>query len=851
MEVLNLKGEWLLEREGNEVLKGHLPGCTYLDYMANGMEDPFRELNETKATELAKNVFIFSRDFEADKKFLDMEHIDFVGDGIDTVCSVYINGDKVGECENIHRTYRFDIKDSLVEGINNIRLVFEDPYKYVAEKNEADPLPKMSMIKGIGHIRKTQSNFGWDWGPALAPAGVTRSIEIQGYNERITDVKFTQKHEKDRVFLTVSAKANVCLDVDCENIFDLEITDPNGKQVDIPKPVVKEDTCTWEVIIHNPMLWWTSALGRQDLYRVAVGLHDKTTGLERDKKTYSIGLRTIELDTSRDADGEQFKFILNGVPLFIHGADWIPADSFITRADRETIDFYIDVAKNAGMNMLRVWGGGTYETEHFYDACDRNGILVWQDFGFACSAYPFYDDKFLANVKAEVNDNIRRLRHRASLALWCGNNENELFDQAWKRNKKIYDSNQPFYHKTLREWVEELDGERPFWPGSPSSGHLRGKVHNMKPGEISGDTHLWQVWHGMEPIEAYRKFPTRMCTEFGMESLPSMKAIRAITDEKNVELLDPVMKLHQKSDSGNEKMLFYVLSKYRNPAKFEDFIYLSQLVQSAGLRFASDTWRRNIGKQNGAVYWQLNDCWPVASWSAIDYLRQPKAVLYHAKQFNKPLAVINDYYKNHVNLFVANEYPREFSGKLIWRVKDFYGNPVSSGSCGVEVDKVSAKNLITLEFKDVLDGRKKEDVYLEVELSDGEKTVDTNSWLLVPDRDASLPKAEVKTDVIVKNGMAEFTFTSKTYARYVFAEADSINAPWSDNFFDILPGEEKKVRVPVREGLSAQNIASELKIKTLTDVVAKGSNLTDKLIRLKFMLKPANIISWLIFKVVF
>jgi len=858
MNKLDLSGSWLLSWDGGDAIPGHLPGCTYLDLMANGLEDPFKELNETASTDLAKREYTYSRNFMVSDELLSNSHIDFVGDGIDTLCDIYINEKHIAYCDNIHRTYRLDVKDILVSGYNKIKLVFHDPYKYVEEHNAKDPLPKMGMQPGIGHIRKTQSNFGWDWGPALAPAGVTRSIGFEAYDEKIDDVIILQHHSDGKVVLDVTLSAT-----SDSAVAALSLTDPDGN--------TKEYACDrnhhWTIDVENPRLWWCNAFGEQPLYKVSVSItapcaddssennadssatsQAKNSNIALDSRELTIGLRKIELDTHKDEDGRQFKFIINDVPLFIHGADWIPADSFITRADRETIDFYIKQMKNAGMNLVRVWGGGTYETEHFYDACDKYGILVWQDCGFACSAYPFYEEDFVESVHKEVIDNVKRLRHRASLAIWCGNNENEMMAMFWKKNQKVIDSNIPFYYNILGPWIKELDTQRDFWPGSPSSGVFGEKVHSLEPGKITGDTHLWQVWHGMQPIEAYRNFPTRMCTEFGMESMPSMKAIRSITKNPNPELLDPVMLLHQKSDSGNQKMLYYLLAKYRNPAKFEDFVYLSQLVQSGGLRFASDTWRRNIGKQNGAVYWQMNDCWPVASWSAIDYLGQPKAVLYHAKQFNKPLAVINDYYKDYLNLYVVNEYPSSYEGELVWKIKDFSGNEINCGKNNVIIGGSASINVTTINFSSVLKGRNKKDVYIEVCLSNADGVQDTNAWLLVPDKDSSLPKVDVTYTVSVENGVANFEFTSKEYARYVFLEADSINAPWSDNFFDIMPGETKVISVPVDDSVTAEIIKNELKIKTLTDVVPKGSAFQDKWIRFKFWLRPSTLISALIFK---
>jgi beta-mannosidase len=555
------------------------------------------------------------------------------------------------------------------------------------------------------------------------------------------------------------------------------------------------------------------------------------------------------LDTEPDDLGRQFRFIVNGVPIFAKGADWIPSDSFVTRTTRDDYAFYIQSAKHAGMNMLRVWGGGMYERDDFYDLCDENGILVWQDFIFACGSYPLYEKEFLENVHGEVIDNVRRLRHHASLALWCGNNECEIMQMLWKRKKHIYESNRSFYHTILRGWVGELDDVTPYWPGSPSSGSLDDKVHQLKPGKIFGDTHLWQVWHGMDPIEAFRNFPTRFCSEFGMESMPSMHTIRMFTDNPSPGLFDPVMKLHQKSKGGNEKILLYLLAKYRNPKKFEDYIYLTQLVQANTVRFATDCWRRNIGKQNGAIYWQYNDCWPVASWAGIDYGKQYKAVQYHAKHFNKMICLSNDYFDDRAEIYAVNEFPDKFSGVLEWTLSDFKGAVYSRGSENVDLEGVTAKRLNVLHYSEICKKLAKKNAVLRVTLKKGGTVVDSKNWLLVPDRKAALPKAHLTYRCSLRDGIASVELTADYYARYVYLEAKGVTSPWSDNFFDLAAGESVTVTVPLPADMDLAAFQKALTVKSLADVEPKNGLLKDRLLRISMVLKENNYITWLLFKI--
>lgn len=828
MQRLNLAGPWSLRTGDNAPIPGELPGCNYLDLMKSGTADPFFGMNENTAKEIARQDCTYERAFTIDSSLLEHTHVDLVATGLDTLCEIWINDVSVGKTDNINRTWRFNVKALLKAGENRIRIYITNPFGYIDERQAVETIKGTDFgTKGIMHIRKTPCHFGWDWGPALPPAGLIGSIGLESYNARLEDVKIRQIHKDGKVTLDVSAVVSD----GASALFTL--TAPDGEAL----PGLE---------IESPKLWWCNGLGDQPLYTLDIAVIHKGETVETVSR--KIGLRTIELDTAADEWGSQFRFKVNGVPIFAKGANWIPADSFITRVTRADIEFYVKAAKDANMNMLRVWGGGMYESDDFYDACDRMGILVWQDFIFACSAYPLNDEAFYKNVHMEVIDNVRRLRHHASLALWSGNNENEFFRMMWKKGSHLDIANMGFYHYTLRALVKELDGQTPYWPGSPSAGDLKYKVHNLKKGEIRGDTHLWQIWHGMLPIEAFRKFPTRFCSEYGMESMPSMHTIGTFTDKRTAKLFDPVMQLHQKSGGGNEKMLFYLLAKYRNPATFEDFVYLSQIVQANTVRFATDCWRRNLGKQNGALFWQFNDCWPVASWAGIDYEKQLKAVTYQARHFNKMLCLSNDYFNDRAEIYTVNEHPFPFSGEIQWELNDFAGASISKGSEKVNIAAHEAARISILKFSDILNGRRKEDAVLRVRLVNGQEISDEKQWLLVPDKNANLPPAKVQADCRITGSIATVKLSSPVYARYVYLEAEGVLAPWSDNFFDIPAGESVTVTLPLPEGMNQKQLEAALKIKTLTDVKPKNGLLKDKWLRLSMIFKKKNFLTWIIFK---
>jgi beta-mannosidase len=370
----------------------------------------------------------------------------------------------------------------------------------------------------------------------------------------------------------------------------------------------------------------------------------------------------------------------------------------------------------------------------------------------------------------------------------------------------------------------------------------------MKKGKTWGDTHLWQIWHGMRPIEAFREFPTRFCSEYGMESMPSMHTVRSFTASGSPGLFDPEMQLHQKSSGGNEKILYYLLAKYRKPVDFEDYIYLSQLVQAGTIRFATDCWRRNIGRQNGAIFWQMNDCWPVASWAGIDYHKQLKAVMYQARHFNKMLCLSNDYFDDRAELYVTNEYPSGFSGRLEWSLEDFYGNIINNGTEEVSIGAVASVRVAVLSFKDMLRGKKASEAVLIVRLMENGETRDEKQWLLVPDKNAALPKAALKSSCRVEGNTATVEIAAASYARYVYLEASGVTAPWSDNFFDVPARQSRSVSVELPEGMDAAELQRRLKIKSLSDVVPENTLVKDQLLRAQMVLRNKNYLSWLSFR---
>lgn len=893
MKRIDLAGLWRLSEpdsapeNGGQVsplivepreIPGRLPGCTYLDLAAAGLiPDPFWGRNEDEARKAADRDFEYSRTFTLDKEDLEEEQLDLVISGLDTLARIRVNGKEAGRGDNVFRIWRFGVKDLVREGENSIAILFENPFPVIRQKQAVRPMASMAGIKGVSHIRKVQSHFGWDWGPCLPPAGVSGTIGLEAYGGRIEDCLIRQEHRGGAVTLHVELQFRGPDSAKGTEPYTLEysLSAPgesaggegadsgkagNGKAASGTLPF-NGKTGSFDIQVENPKLWWCNGLGEQPLYRLNVAVIEKQGNRVIDSVEKSFGLRTITLDRTPGRRGTAFRFVINGTPVFARGADWIPGDSFVTRSGAEDIRFYIESAKWANMNMLRVWGGGYYESDEFYNACDKNGILVWQDFCFACSSYPFGDPQFLENLRQEVIDNVRRLRHHPSLALWSGNNENEILSGLWKRKKNLYESNNNFYYDTLAAWVEELDGTRPYWPGSPSSGERGRNANDLN----NGDTHLWQVWHGLMPVEYFRKLPTRFCSEFGLESFPSMRALALFTEDSNPRITDPVMMGHQKSQGGNQKILFYLLAKYRSPGNFKDMVYLSQLVQAGAMAFATDHWRRNMAFCGGALYWQYNDCWPTASWAGIDYAKQYKALHYQARHFNKPVSLSNDYYRNRSEIYLANDLPGDFQGTLEWELRDFYGVLINSGDCPVAVPGTSARKILSLPYRDILKGTKKAAAALSIRLrrntvedrgagensEDGE-TVDRRDYLLVPDKYAALPKPRIQVSCAIEGGKAHITLKSDAYARHVYVEVEGVGAALSDNFFDIGGAEERLVTVPLPREMDedAAAFARRVRVRSLADLESPGSLILDSLRRFAMRFQPVNLITWFLFKLI-
>lgn len=835
MLIKSLCGKWsLADTKGEYCLEATVPGCNYLDLMnAKIIKDPFYGENEKEVYWVAERDWKYVRSFTLTEKELENEKISLICKRLDTICTLYMNGEKIGEGENCHLAYEFNVKRHLTAGENRLEIVFESPVNYVKERYEKEKTPPNSNGQnGIVRIRKPQCHFGWDWGPVLPVSGIGDSIYLEMRSEgRIEEMKIRQRKNDDGSF-TVSVKLEG--DFYEGEKAEISLISPEGE-------VMKIKGTEGEFTVEKPTLWWTHEMNgktEQALYTVKAALKKgRKVSHSVEKK---IGLCTLELDRSPDEYGETFRFILNGVPLFIKGANFIPGDSLPTRFTRDKVEYLLDTALYSNMNMIRVWGGGYYESDDFYELCDEKGILVWQDFMFACQAYPFFDEAFLENVKREIEYNIKRLRHHASLALWCGNNEIETMAMGWLNFPKYIRWTEKFFHNILPEEVRKFDEDTPFIPGSPcGTGHMK-EVDS----DNYGDIHLWAVWHGLQNMKYYRKRMTRFCSEFGFESLPDIKTIRTFAEKEDYDIHSPVFMAHQKCNSGNDKMLYYIASRFRLPERFEDLVYLSQVTQLECISDATEHWRRNKGRCNGSIYWQFNDCWGVCSWSSLDYYGNYKALQYRAKHFNAPVSVSIEDKDGKVKLYILNDKPKKQSLTLKCKIFDFEKGILQEKSRDFEVGALENYECFTLYEKQLSRHFDLTRIGVKAELYKNGRLINEKTYLFRPEKELQLTKPEMKLKAELKDGEIAVTLKSDRFARLVRVESSLSTLPLSDNYFDLLPGESRTVTMRLDEKLDQRQQLESFSLMCANAITPKSSELYDLKERVRVFIKPENVGQW-------
>ena len=846
--MTDLNGRWILKDvSDNMEYAADVPSCNYLDLMANGaIADPFKGTNEKDLLWVAERDWSWFRHFDVSEEDLKADRAVLVCERLDTLATVLVNREAVAYADNCHIAHEFDIKKFLHPGRNQIEIIIASPVKYITEQRKLYRTPaNPNGIDGIDRIRKPQCHFGWDWGPVLPPSGISGNIYIDYRSDaEITEIAVLQEHDGGAVSLRADV-TSARLDDRAEITAKAVLRAPDGTEWTAERGYA--DKLTFCFTVEHPELWWPNGMTErktQPLYTLEVWLESGKGRVSEQRRT--IGLRTVELDRSADEYGSNFAFVVNGKRVFCKGANLIPFDSFDTRTDEKKLEYYVRAAAESNFNMLRVWGGGYYASDTLLELCDRYGIMIWQDFMFACMTYPFYEPNFLANVQKEVFFNVKRMREHPCLAIWSGNNEIEAMSNLWVGFPRSMRWNEQFFYHILPEWVALLDRATPYIPGTPCGTSQCKDVQS----DGIGDTHLWAVWHGLQPLEYYRRRPTRFCSEFGFESLPDEKTLRYYAENPEDYRLDsPVFNAHQKCASGNKKMVYYIASRFDLPKEFNDYVYLSQVCQSECVRDATEFWRRTPSRCNGSLFWQFNDCWPVCSWAGMDYFGNYKCLQYRSKHFFAPLAVQTVADKKGLSVTVINDRAEAFEGTVSVGVQTFAGERVYAGEFPVRAESGAVIEVCKLSADELGGAKALRSCYAAATLRDGEGgEIERSTTLFMRENKLRLPDANVTAKVVsVADGKATVEVRSDAYARFVRLYTDATTSPFSDNFFDLLPGETRRVEIAL-DGTDAESFAASLKVRHLAQVKKGESRFVQNLKRLGIFLIPINFGSYIYYR---
>ena len=838
MRKIMLNGQWELAEAGNDRLcEVQVPGSVLSGlYGAGKIEDPFYRTNEDVTRELFRKDYEFSRTFVAAEDILKEEKIILVCEGLDTLADIYINGQKAGSADNMHRTWKLDVKEFLHSGENQIRIVFRSVFKYIEayeyEDNKEIHYVPCGGMKGNQLIRKAHCMFGWDWGPQTIDAGIFRDIYLEAYSHpRIEDVKITQVQGDNAVdvctTVAVSGDAvdkcqlRVTIQEDAESVCGHR-TGANDRKTEahvckVGETVsVNNNPAVLTSSIHNPKLWWPNGYGDQSLYKVQVELLDEY-GTVLETITKRIGLRTLTISQEKDLWGKEFAFCVNGVKIFAMGGNYIPEDCIYSRITPEVQKYLLESCKRANFNCVRVWGGGYYPSDHFYDLCDEMGLIVWQDLMFACNVYDLTEE-FEDNITKEITENVKRLRHHASLGLWCGNNEMESAWDHWpevqSESKYLRADYIKMFEYVIPKAVRAADSETFFWQSSPSSGGCFDDPDD----ENRGDCHYWDVWHGQKPFTDYQKHYFRFCSEFGFQSFPCLKTVESFTEEKDRNIFSRVMENHQKNPAANGKILYYLSENFRYPENFRKLLYVSQILQGMAMKYGVDHWRRHRGRCMGTLYWQINDNWPVASWASIDYFGRWKALHYMAKKFYGPQAVSMCMDGDIMQVYLANESMDAQSYQVAFYVKnmecEILEKLTGTGTVGVQ----ESAPILAVDVSGWKD--KKYEIFLEAEvtLADGGVLCDVET--LVPYKYLELDKPEITAEVEEQGDAFVIHLKSSCFSPFTAIGFTDADVTLEDNFFHMTDGEEMCVRLDkkdIRNGeiLDAADLTQQMEILTL------------------------------------
>ncbi|HEX3890957.1 MAG TPA: glycoside hydrolase family 2 protein [Terracidiphilus sp.] len=810
-------------------LPATVPGDVHLDLLANKkIEDPFYRDNESKLQWIENASWEYRDTFEVAPALLARTNVDLVFEGLDAAAQVYLNGTQILNADDSFRIWRVDAKAHLHPGSNLLRVVFPSPIAAAQLVAATDPWQPRTGTAAKTYIRKAAYEYGWDWGPRFVTSGIWRPARLEAWDKvriadfaiRQRDVSKTVAHIDAEVEVESSTNGPAQITVDSTGgpapvSFSKLVTLHTGNNViDLPEE------------IREPKLWYPAGYGDQPIYSFDVRV--SVAGQVADKRSVKTGLRSIILDRHPDQWGRSFQIVVNGIPVFAKGADVIPFDSFANRVTTANYRRILESARDANMNMIRHWGGGYYETDEFYQICDELGIMVWQDFMYGNDWQPGTYN-FKLTMEAEAEDQVRRLRNHPSIVVWCGNNETEEALNWAPRDKLPLEVKYQMWQDYLTEFsgilnrvVEKLDAQVPYWPSSPSSDY-----EELSSKYQSGDAHVWDVWHGRVPFSTYETHNARFVTEYGFQSFPEMRTIESFTQpEDRTSIFTPVMLVHQKNNEGNSIIHDYLLKDYPEPKDFPSFLYASQVLQAEGIKIGAEHFRRSRPDTMGSIFWQLNDCWPVASWSSIDYYGRWKALQYYARRFYAPVLVSPHVENGSVKVYIVSDKTAALPATLRVRLMDFDGKVLLEDSHEVSVDALSSKVYLEWPLAKLTQAGAADtsSVFVVAELTAGGTQLSRNLTYLAPTKEIHLKPAHLAVETAGANGKYTVRITAPVLARSVYLSFGSLDAQGSDNYFDLMPGETREIGVT--SAVSLDELKAQLHVISLTDAFAATSSAT-------------------------
>ena len=814
-------------------LPAKVPGTIHTDLMDNGIiADPYYRLNERKVQWIDKKDWIYQTIFNLDKQSFNRQNHELNFEGLDTYATVYLNDSVILKCNNMHRTYTVNVKPYLIEGDNVLRVLLESPirkglalydsldYILPVSANDQAETGEVSGGKRVNvHTRKAAYHYGWDWGPRLVTSGIWRPITLRSWDDfRVNALSLTQQMNGDVALVMANIKIESSIDnthglleisLNNQIIFESKHLLVKGlQQVNVP------------IKIDRPQLWWPNGIGKQNLYELKISLQRKEN---RSTINHSFGIRKIKLIADSTIAQPNFYFKVNDTPVFAKGVNYIPQDLFLPRVQSKDYERILYAAKKANMNMIRVWGGGIYEDNRFYELCDSLGLMVWQDFMFACAMYPG-DDDFLENVKQEAIDNVKRLSKHPSIALWCGNNE---VLAAWKRwgweqsaikeqspevAQQIWHSYDTLFHKILPAVVSQYHKEIDYWASSPSASE------GLPEEYTHGDTHYWGVWWGKEPFSSYNTKISSFMSEYGFQSFPEYSSFQKFAERQDRDMYSEVMKSRQRSSIGNATIDEYLDRSYRKPIGFEELLYMSQLLQADGIQTAIEAHRRNKDRCMGSLYWQLNDCWPGASWSSIDYYGKWKALHYKVKESFAPVIVSHEFIEDDLQITVVSDLITAYKGSLSITLSEFKGiEKILSWNQEVNLAPNESKVVLTIPKDGLPKVENQLYTYLQLTLSDENGIRASKNIYFKPFNEIALPKPNLSFQVECdKSNVLYLTVKSDHFARGVHVTCAS-NNNFSDNFFDMPINGKKKISIKLDPLSDVDTIISSIQVRSLWD----------------------------------